>query len=156
MSDISQISHLLPTKRKGKRGKEPGMGSKECLKRYLENVYDNGEPSSWVWPESEPTELEEKILMSIMLEISIRFFFDNFIYTFGGLTFLQSKGGPIGARLTMCMARLVMQDWWEKFQSILDKGEIEVLLRAIYVDDGRIIVEILRDGVVFNEESGEL
>ena len=87
-SDITPVKHLLPKKRKGKRGPEPGMSSKECLGRYLENVYDNGVPSSWTWPDKEPTQQEIKLLMSIMLEISIRFFFENFVYTFGNNTFL--------------------------------------------------------------------
>ena len=33
--DISEIMHLLPNKRKGRRGKESGMGSLECKKRKL-------------------------------------------------------------------------------------------------------------------------
>ena len=44
-SDISQVKHLLPQKRKGMRGPEPGLSSKECKGRHLENVYENGEPS---------------------------------------------------------------------------------------------------------------
>ena len=150
-SDISQVKHLLPQKRKGMRGPEPGLSSKECKGRHLENVYENGEPSSWVWPTREPTH-EIKILMSIMLEISVRFFFENFVYTFGNKTFLQSTGGPIGARLTMCIARLVMQEWWEKLARILKKSNLEVLMRAIYVDDGRMIVQIIKQGIVFDEE----
>ena len=106
-SDLSEIEHLLPKKRLGKRGPEPGMSSDECLKRYLEEVYEDGTPSSWTWPR-EPTTEETRILMSILLEISTRFFFENFIYTFGNQAFLQSTGGPIGARLTMCIARLTM------------------------------------------------
>ena len=154
-SDISQIEHLLPKKRKGKRGPEPGMSSKECLQRHLLDVYEKGELSSWTWPTNEPTVNEIRILMSIMLEISVRFFFANFVYTFGNLTFLQANGGPIGARLTMCIARLVMQDWWDKFSQILDDSKIAVLLKAIYVDDGRLIVEILKKGVIFNNTTGK-
>ena len=81
----------------------------------------------------------------------MRFFFENFVYTFGNKTFLQSTGGPIGARLTMCIARLVMQEWWEKFARILKKSNLEVLMRAIYVDDGRIIVQIIKQGIVFDD-----
>ena len=93
------------------------MSSEECMGCYLEDIYDNGKPSSWTWPR-EPTSDELKVLMSIMLDISVRFFFEHFIYTFGKMAFLQSTGGPIGACLTMCIARLTMQDWWEKFEEI--------------------------------------
>ena len=55
-SDITPIKHLLPKKRKGKRGPEPSLSSKECLGRHLENVYDDGIPSSWTWPETETTQ----------------------------------------------------------------------------------------------------
>ena len=34
-SDISVIKHLLPFKKKGRRGKESGMSSSECKKRRL-------------------------------------------------------------------------------------------------------------------------
>ena len=91
-SDISDIKHLLPTKRRGKLGPEPGMSCQECLGRYLEPVYDNGQPSSWTWPGLEPKERELRVLMAIMLEISVRFIFENFVYTFGGQTYLQGKG----------------------------------------------------------------
>ena len=50
------------------------MSSEECMGYYLEDIYDNGKPSSWTWPR-EPTSDELKVLMSIMLEISVRFFF---------------------------------------------------------------------------------
>ena len=108
-SDLSEVEHLLPVKRKGKKGPEPGMSSEECLKRHLEPIYDDGSLSSWTWPK-EPTSQEINVLMSILLEISVRFFFQNFVYTFGNQAFLQSSGGPIGARITMAAARLVMQN----------------------------------------------
>ena len=51
------------------------MGSWECLERHLEAYYEvNGKikQSSWSWPLEEPSEKEIKILMSLMLEISIK------------------------------------------------------------------------------------
>ena len=42
-----------------------------------------------------------------------------------------------------------MQEWWECFKEILDASELEYLLHAIYVDDGRIIIEKLKPGVRF-------
>ena len=52
----------------------------------------------------------------------------------------------------MCISRLVMQEWWEDFKGILDKSEIEYMLHAIYVDDGRIIIEKIKPGVRFCED----
>ena len=152
-SDISKVKHLLPMKRKGKRGPEPGMRSTECMKRYLEDVYENGDVSSWVWPETKPTTEETRLLMAIMLEISVKFFFGNFMYTFGGFKFIQTSGGPIGARVTMCLARLVMQEWWDRFKAILKESDLKEYLRAIYVDDGRMMLEKLKQGVRYVKES---
>ena len=130
------------------------MSSFVCMQRFLEDEYDvNGKivKNSWVWPDRKPNKEELKTLMAIMLEISVSFFFDNFVYTFGGKEFLQCGGGPIGARLTMCMSRLTMQDWWEHFIKILEKSNLEYLMSALYVDDGRIIIEIIKQGVRFDE-----
>ena len=38
---------------------------------------------------------------------------------------------------------------------MIDKGDIKVYLRAIYVDDGRIIIEILKPGLTFDVVKGE-
>ena len=46
-------------------------------------------------------------------EIGVRTVFENFTYKFGGKFYKQMEGGPIGARLTMCAARLVMMQWAE-------------------------------------------
>ena len=35
-SDLERIEHLLPKRRRGKRGVEPGMKSKECMNRYVD------------------------------------------------------------------------------------------------------------------------
>ena len=55
---------------------ETSRGEYEVNGRIVKN--------SWIWPEIKPTEKELKVLMAVMLEIAVSFFFDNFIYTFGG------------------------------------------------------------------------
>ena len=149
-SDISTVRHLLPYKKKGRKGKESGMSSDECKKR---NLRINCKTSCWDWPNVEITEKDIKELLGITMEIVVKFFFTNFVYTFAGENFLQSTGGPIGARLTMCIARLVMQDWSEHFTDILKENKIRELLRGIYVDDGRNIIELLRLGTRYDVEN---
>ena len=90
--------------------------------------------------------------MAVMLEISVAFFFDNFVYMFGGRNYVQSSGGPIGEHITMFISRLVMQEWWEMFRKIIDNSELDCLMNAINVDDGRIVIELLRSGVRLCEE----
>ena len=75
--------------------------------------------------------------MALAIECGVYFFFKNFTYTFAGEKFLQMFGGPIGARLTMAVARLVMQEWKDTYDKILEASKIEELLSALYVDDGR-------------------
>ena len=93
-----------------------------------------------------------KKLMGLAIEIVIVFFFKNFTYEFGGETFLQLFGGPIGARLTMAVAQLVMEDWKEKFDEILKKSNIIELLSGLYVDDGRTFQRKLLPGERFDEK----
>ena len=65
---------------------------------------------------------------------------------FGGKVHLQSFGGPIGARLTMSVARQVVQEWNETYRRILKDCGKEELLRAIYVDDSKGMVTKLNLG----------
>ena len=67
---------------------------------------------------------------------------------------MQSTGGPIGARITMCIARLVMQEWSDSFKMILDKSNIRQFLKGIYVDDGRMVVQKLKKGIRFTVNQG--
>ena len=90
--------------------------------------------------------------MGRALEISIKFFFKNFCYTFGGELFIQVFGGPIGARLTMCAARIVMQQWSEDYRELLERSNLKEKFSRIYVDDNRTLMEILRPGMRFVEK----
>ena len=49
-SNLDEIEKYLPRRRRGRRGREAGLGSEECRKRYL--VDD--EHSNWEWPSLEP------------------------------------------------------------------------------------------------------
>ena len=73
----------------------------------------------WYFPRIAITEEQKRDIISRCTEIAVRTLFENFTYNFGGVTYLQAKGGPIGARITMACARMVIQDWGEKFSGIL-------------------------------------
>ena len=149
VDNIDKIKHLLPCKKKNRRGVESGMHSRECMKRHL---LLNSESSCWTWPKVELKESDKKELLATTISVAIKFFFGHFTYTFGGQDYLQLAGGPIGARLTMAVARLVLQEWSEHFKDILDKAKITELLRGIYVDDGRNVISKLRSNMRFNVE----
>ena len=93
--------------------------------------------SYWVWPDREPTERHRQMMMARAAEIGTRTIFENFMFTFGGENYLQTKGGPIGARVTMCAARLVMEDWGKRYTIILLNSGLNVWILKGYVDDGR-------------------
>jgi len=145
-SSLKGIERFLPRRRKGRRGKEAGMGSEECDKRYMEEKPE----SNWEWPTDIPSEEMIKRMMGAALDIAIVFFFKNFTYTFGGKLYVQLSGGPIGARLTMCAARLVLQQWRDEFIKILREADIKEKMSKIYVDHNRCVVEKLRPGTRFN------
>ena len=88
-------------------------------------------------------------LMGLAMEQAILFFFTNFTYTFGGKLYIQVGGGPIGARLTMVVARIVMQQWKEDYDEILENSDIVELLSGLYVDDGRAVQRLLKLGERF-------
>ena len=88
-----------------------------------------------------------------MAEIGTRVLFENFVYSFGGEAYHQQGGGPIGARVTMCAAKLVMQHWADRYEGILLRSGLRVPLFTGYVDDGRQGGTTLRKGMVFNQEA---
>ena len=94
-------------------------------------------------------------MIGLAMELAVSFFFGNFCYTFGGKKFVQVDGGPIGARVTMAVARIVMQYWKNKFDLVLQKSNIVELLSGLYVDDGRSVQRILNFGERYCKESGK-
>ena len=64
----------------------------------------------------------------------------------------SSRGGPIGARVTMAASRLVMLHWGEEFRKILQKSGIPAPLCKGYVDDGRLVTLALRMGCRYSKE----
>ena len=74
-------------------GVEPGMS--------LKGVTGGGEPEEqWNWSRREPTPQEKIELIGRMVEIGVRILFENLVYSFGGESYIQTEGGPIGVRGT--------------------------------------------------------
>ena len=137
-SELRDTRKYLPI-RKSNVGRPPSVGTV-------------GVESRFKWPGSlELIDVKhKKKLIALAMECAVVFFFKNFTYTFGGEIFLQTSGGPIGARLTMAVARLVMQEWKCNYTKILENSQIEELLSGLYVDDGRAYQRKLRLGERFN------
>ena len=142
---LGSLWKILPYRRKV-GGMQPGMTS-----RGMTGNQEDLE-KQWVFKTKTITEEQMKELVARVVEISIRVVFENFCYEFGGRTFLQLFGGPIGARLTMACARVVMTEWGDRYMEILDKAGIETTLLKIYVDDVRQVSTLIKKGLRYQSK----
>ena len=149
--DLTGIASILPWRRK-KQGVTPGMTGKAGTDRKED---DDGE-KQWVYPAREPTEKQKKMIVARCCEIGVRTIFEHFTYKFGGEYYRQRTGGPIGARVTMCAARLVMMEWAERYHDILTEGGVEPELLEVYVDDGRQAGALFRLGTRYDPTSKKM
>ena len=123
--ELKPIQAYLPI-RKNNIGRPPSIGTIDVEHRF-----------SWPQIVDYIGKDAKRLLMGLAMEVAVVFFFNNFTYTFANEIFLQMFGGPIGARLTMAVARLVMQTWKEEYNKILLDSQIQEFLSGLYVDDGR-------------------
>ena len=139
-SDLEDLRALLP-RRLTKPGVKPTMKSKWV--NHKEILADD----DWVYPPWIPTESQKRKIMGHVAEIGTRTLFENFCYRFGGEAYHQQAGGPIGARVTMCAARMVMQHWARGYKTILIRAGLRLPMLKGYVDDGRQGSTVLRRGM---------
>ena len=143
---LDPIRKFLPWRKGGL--KIPSMKNKQ-LNQKRETLENN-----WCFREDvEPTEMERLEIAGRVAEIGTRACFELFTYKFGGEIFHQRSGGPIGARVTMCAARLVMQDWGGQVHRSLQLAKVEIGLLSGYVDDVRLGSTALRLGMRYQIES---
>ena len=122
-------------------GPRPGVTGQEAKRKITKE-----EESKWILPEIEPLDWEIKLLIARAVQIGVKVAFSNYLYTFGGKTFRQAKGGPIGSRLTMAISRIIMGRWshhvWRAFQD----SNIPLYFLSGYVDDIRLVLRLLANG----------
>ena len=141
---LEKIRHLLPWKRKTP-GVQAGMKSK------FVNSKKDLEEKQWLFPKAQPNRKEKRMIVARVAEIGTRFIFENFTYQCGEDIFKQMSGGPIGARVTMAAARIVMQNWSRQYRDILLKSGIRLTDLSGYVDDGRQAGTTLRRGMRYDK-----
>ena len=124
-NELSEVKKFLP-ERISNIGRPPSIGTLGVESRY-----------KWSSQLEILSNQTARKLMGFAMEIAVIFFFRNFTYTFGGDIFVQMFGGPIGARITMAVAKLVMQQWKNDYDKILERSGIQEWLSGLYVDDGR-------------------
>ena len=143
--DLDCLRDVLPWKR-NKGSVIPGMKSKEL------NSKKGDIKEKWNFPKKEPTKKQIREMQARIAEIGVRFLFENFVYKFSGENYHQQAGGPIGARVTMAAARIVMSDWGEKWRNILEGAGVMIGMLDGYVDDVRNNSTCLKYGTRWNEK----
>ena len=86
------------------RGPRPGCTGKDAKDRNVKEA-----DTKWEFkPSQEPYLWETKYLLAASIQIAVEVTFSNYLYSFGGTNYRQSKGGPIGSRLTMAVSQILM------------------------------------------------
>ena len=104
------------------------------------------EDDMWRDSQREPTESEKKKIVAHVLEIAVLVAMSNHLYNFGGNTYIQASGGPIGMRATASLANVIMKLWDLAWQQIMNEEGIIMDLVMRYVDDCRVFMACLNEG----------
>ena len=102
-----------------------------------------------------PTDMASKReILGKVLEIAVVKIFKSNIYRFGGNTYLQTDGAPIGMDLSGEIGRLVMAIWDGDFMELCDANNIVIDLNERYVDDDDMVMPAIPTG--FRLDEGKL
>ena len=139
-SRSSGLRRILPT-RKGKRGTKPGIrgaGPRGKLR---------GDQEQWSFKEDLVLEdWEKKQIVAEVIKLATKTMFNRHFYTFGGRTYHQRGGGPIGLRGTCAVARLIMQIFDRKWGGLLKSMGVKYYDLVRYMDDIRMILPPFKCG----------
>ena len=149
VGEISRETRRYLPVRKKRQGVTPGMGSAGLRNK------ENSEEIQWFFPRKNPGEEVLKEMIAMVAQIGIRILWGTYCYNFGGKTFLQGEGGPIGQRPTMAASRLVMEEFFSQYRRVLEKAEVKIMMMKVYVDDGRQLTTLLRKGMRYDAEIKE-
>ena len=115
--------------RKTSRGRPPTItasGSEEQKEKRFK---------LWNLPVKQPDGHLRRIMLREALRVVLTVIMKNHVFTFNNEIRKQTKGGPIGLKLTGVLAQIFMI-WWDKeFAARLDEMAIVVRMNKRYVDD---------------------
>ena len=141
----SRLRRILPWRRKS-RGSRPGMKGDGPRGKY------RGDTEQWIFPRVVLTDEEKKELVATVVQIMTEALFRNHFYTFGGKTYHQKGGGPIGLRGTCAVARVTMQMFDILWKTRLENEGVVTWLLARYMDDARAFLPPFRPGWRWGED----
>ena len=134
-----KLNRVLPVRR-GRTGTRPGVTGKGPLGP------DRGDQEQWCWPRVKLTEEERVMVVAEVVKILAEVMFTNHLYTFGGRTYRQKKGGPIGLRGTCALARLVMCNGDRLWEDLMKKNRVTIEDYMRYMDEGRTFLHPFKHG----------
>ena len=135
----SKLRRVLPWRRK-KRGTRPGITGSGPMGRT------RGDQEQWEFPQIKLEDWEKREIVACVIRIAVEVMFKKHYYTFGGRTFHQRSGGPIGLRGTCGVARVVMQIYDRKFMGKLEELGIKIHKMVRYMDDTRTLLPPVKTG----------
>ena len=135
----SDLRRVLPVRR-GKTGSRPGVRGKGPMGR------GRGDQEQWMFPNITLTEEEKRKITAEVWRIVTEVMFKNHLYTFGGRTYRQRSGGPIGLRGTCAIARLIMCSWDRDWTTMMEERRVKLWRYMRYMDDARVFMPPIRRG----------
>ena len=105
-----------------------------------------GDQEQWIFKDVELTEWERKMVVGEAVSLATRAMFHDHLYKFGGTTYHQAQGGPIGLCGTCAIAKLNMQMFDKKWEHRLMGVGIRNWRRMRYVDNGRLALPPIKAG----------
>ena len=136
---MSGLRRVLPVRRY-RKGTKPGVTGPVAVGPSVDD------DSQWIFPSVEPTEKEKRMMVATVVEVGVRTVFKTHLYQFGGHTYHQQAGGPIGLRVTGAVARIVMGEWDAKLVKTLADSGMTYEEAARYVDDVRMVLRAVKLG----------
>ena len=99
-----------------------------------------------MFPNITLTEEEKRKITAEVWRIVTEVMFKNHLYTFGGRTYRQRSGGPIGLRGTCAIARLIMCSWDRDWTTMMEERRVKLWRYMRYMDDARVFMPPIRRG----------
>ena len=130
---------MCPT-RKNVRGRPPTItasGSEEQREKRFK---------PWNLPGKQPDEYGGCVMLREALRVALTLVMKNHVYTFDNEVRKQTKGGPIGLKLTGVLAQIFMIWWDNEFAARLCKMNIAARMNKRYVDDINLAVQATPPG----------
>ena len=128
------------------------------MKSHFAQVCSRGPlcPSKWREPRRQPTEVQRRRMLGIVMEYSINICMSNHFYMLGGEVKRQARGAGTGLRLSEALGRVYGLDWDKKLVRKLENLGWKPDMIKRYVDDLNAILRVVKPGTRYNHAEEKL